>query len=88
MVAQIYCGSSEAEDFPTIVTCMSKNEQEKFRCTTKKFQNVKKSVKFEETEVPHHGSDGTQKEDILQFKNGSAVLMKNVKETIRDCCNV
>ena len=30
MVAQIYCGSSEAEDFPTIVTCMSKNEQEKY----------------------------------------------------------
>ena len=90
MVAQIYCGSSEAEDFPTIVTCMSKNEQEKFRCTTKKFQNVKKSVKFEKTKVPH-GSDescGTQKKEILQFKNGSAVLMKNVKETIRDCCNV
>ena len=90
MVAQISYGSSVPEDFPTIVTCLSKNEQEKFRFT-KKFQNVKKSVKFEETGVPH-GSDesyGTvQKEDILQFKNGSAVLIKNVKETIRDCCNV
>ena len=83
MVAQIFYGSSVPEDFPTIVTCMSKNEQEKFRYP-KKFQNVKKSVKFEETDESY----GTQKEDILQFKNGSAVLMKNVKETIRDCCNV
>jgi len=88
MVAQIFYGSSVPDDFPTIVR-ISKNEQEKFRYK-KKFQNVKKSVKFEETEVPH-GSDksyGTQKEDILQFKNGSAILIKNVKETIRDCCNV
>ena len=90
MVAQIFYGSSVPDDFPTIVTCMSKNEQEKFRYTTKKFQNVKKSVKFEETGVPN-GSDesfGSQREDILQFKNGNAVLMKNVKETFRDCCNV
>ena len=82
MVAQIFYGSSVPDDFPTIVR-ISKNEQEKFRYT-KKFQNVKKSVKFEETEESY----STQKEDILQFKNGSAVLMKNVKETIRDCCNV
>jgi len=89
MVAQIFYGSSVPDDFPTIVR-ISENEQEKFRYTTKKFQNVKKSVKIEETGIPH-GSDksyGTQKEDILQFKNGSAVLMKNVKETIWDCCNV
>ena len=89
MVAQICYGSSVPDDFPTIVR-ISKNEQEKFMYK-KKFQNVKKSVKFEETEVTPHGSDlsyGTQKEDILQLKNGSAVLIKNVKETIRDCCNV
>ena len=53
MVAQIFYGSSVPDDFPPIVTCLSKNEQEKFRCTTKKFQNVKKSVTFEEIEVPH-----------------------------------
>lgn len=72
MVVQIFYGSSVPDDFPTIVTCMSKNEQEKFR-HTRKSQNLKKSVKF--VEVPH-GSDesfGTQKEDILQFKNGNAV---------------
>jgi ribosomal protein S27AE len=52
MVAEIFYGSIVPNDFPPIVTCMSKNEQEKFRYT-KKFQNVKKFVTFEEIEVPH-----------------------------------
>ena len=83
MVAQVFYGSSVPNDFPTIVTCLSKNEQEKFQ----KFQNVKKSVKLDKTEVPHRSDEsliGTQKEEIMQFKNGNGVLMKNVKETIRN----
>jgi len=86
MVAQICYGSSVPDDFPTIVR-ISKYEQEKFRYK-EKFQNVQKAVKFEESAAPSDESYGTQKEDILQFKNGSAILIKNVKETIRDCCNV
>jgi hypothetical protein len=83
IVSHISYGSSVPDDFPPLVTCMSKNEQEKFRYRRKKFVNVKKSVKFEETEVPH-GSDqssGTKKEEIMQFQNGNSVIMKNV----RDC---
>ena len=29
-----------------------------------------------------------KKEELLQFKNGNAMLLKNVKETLQDCCIV